>query len=285
MYIYRHPKPIPIELAGADGFALRDQAARYVAANLNVSGAERGSTQQQGYGALAEIIVRKNLGLPLINPAEHPIAYDFQLPTGVKVDVKCRGGVLPFQEQYGSSDGISREAKHNFFARQVYDQALNTDIYLLTHLTVAGDGSLPGTLRQRKWCLFVCGWVSKKRVTREGVYLPRGSLTEQGNTWFTYRGQEIEFYNKNLNGLDAIADLATVSTDDVADDAIKKGGLNLTSVDALRICYDLVGKGVLDKTHLDIVKMETGITQTVKPILQENQYFHLIEWMRERGYV
>ena len=42
------------------------------------------------------------------------------------------------------------------------------------------------------------GLDQNKRVAREGVYLERGSLTEQGRTWFTYRGQEIEYYNNNL---------------------------------------------------------------------------------------
>ena len=41
---------------------------------------------------------------------------------------------LPFKEEYESSDGIAREAKHNFFARQMHDERLDTDIYVMTHL-------------------------------------------------------------------------------------------------------------------------------------------------------
>lgn len=188
MYKYCHPKPIIIKLTDDGGFKLRQNAANYVTENK--IGAERGSVEEQGFGALAEMVIRNKLGMSDINSNEHPVAYDLLLPSKVKVDVKCRGGALPFKEEYSSSDSLPREAKHNFFARQIFDKNLDTDIYVMTHLETPSKRALPGTRRQRKWILYVCGWVSKKRVAREGVYLPRGSLTEQGRTWFTYRGQE-----------------------------------------------------------------------------------------------
>lgn len=120
-------------------------------------------------------------------------------------------------------------------------------------------------------------------MKREGVYLPRGSLTEQGRTWFTYRGQEIEFYNKNLNGFSDLTDLLKIEKADVKKDETHKGDLNITSVDAVRIVYDLVGRGVLKKEHIDFIKSKTGLTQTVKPILHPNQYFHLLKWLKENG--
>src|SRR3989338_10524109 len=214
--------------------------------------------------------------MPNINPEDHPIGYDFLLPSGIKVDVKCRGGTKPFQEEYLSGDGIPREAKHNFFARQIHDVKLDSDIYLMTHLETPSNNALPGTKRQRKLTIYICGWVSKERVTREGVYLPRGSLTEQGRTWFTYRGQEIEFYNRNLNGLEKIENLLSVDPVDVERDKKREGDLNLTSVDAIRITYDLIGRGVLSEKHLAFVQKETGINKIVKPILHSNQYFHLL---------
>src|SRR4030042_982772 len=218
MYKYRHPKPITIKLNDELGFKLREKAANYIKKNINKKGAERGSNEEQGFGALAEIVIRNKLGMPEIKANDHPLSYDILLKSGVKVDVKCRGGSLPFQENYLSNDDISREAKHNFFARQIYDKKLDTDIYLMTHLETPKDRVLPGTTRQRKWILYVCGWISKKRVEREGVYLPRGSLTEQGKTWFTYRGQEIEFYNKNLNGLKRLDDFVYIERKDVGND-------------------------------------------------------------------
>lgn len=285
MYEYSRPHPIKIGLIDDWGYQLREKAAQYVEDNLNTLGAERGSSEEQGFGALAEIVIRNVLGMPEINSSAHPPEYDILLPTGVKVAIKCRGGVLPFEEEYVSSDGIPREAKHNFFARQVFDAALDTDIYLMTHLETPNrkNRSLPGTKRQRKWNLFICGWVSKDRVAREGVYLPRGSLTEQGKTWFTYRGQEIEFYNKNLKGFKDLQDLLSVDLKDVSLDEQHKGDLNLTSVDAIRIAYDLFGRGVLSEKNLNYIKKTIRIDKEVKPILHPNQYFHLLEWLDDNG--
>ena len=283
MYKCCHPKPIIIKLVDDLGFKLREKAAEYIAANQNKTGAERGNKEEQGFGALAEIVIRNKLGMPEINPDDHPLGYDILLPSGVKLDVKCRGGTLPFKEEYESNDGIIREAKHNFFARQIHDKKLDTDIYLMTHLETPSNRELPGTKRQKKWTLYICGWVSKERVKQEGVYLPRGCLTEQGRTWFTYRGQEIEFYNHNLNGLKQIGDITSVELEDVEKDKKKKGNLNLTSVDAVRIAYDLIGRKVLSEKHVNFICSNTGIDKNVKPILHPNQYFHLLKWLKEKG--
>jgi len=258
---------------------------KYVKSHINTTGAERGSSEEQGFGALAEIVVRNQLGLDDIKGEDHPLAFDILLPSGIKADIKCRGGSLKFQEGYISNDGLPREAKHNFFARQVYDDNLDTDIYILTHLETPADRILPGTARQRKWNLYLCGWVSKTRVKREGVYLPRGSLTEQGRTWFTYRGQEIEFYNRNLNGFSSIRDILTIDKYDVAKDEAREGGLNLTTVDAIRIIYDLIGRGILTEKQLEYVQAKSGFKQDVKPILHPNQYFHLLKWLKKNDQI
>jgi len=241
--------------------------------------------ERQGYGVLAEIVIRTRLGMEAIKEDDHPIAYDLLLPSGVKVDVKCRGGARPFLESYESVDGIPREAKHNFFARQVYDDQLDTDIYLLTHLMTPSDGTLPGTSRQRKWRLYICGWVSKARVKNEGVYLSRGSISERANSWFDYKGQEIEFYHRHLNGLSALERLLELQPEDVSDDENKTGHLHLTSADAIRITSDLVGRGVLSQSYLEVVKRELGVNAHVKPILHPNQYFHLLDWLSSKGHV
>ena len=285
MYKYHHPKPIVVKLADALGFQLRQKAAAYITANQNRTGAERGSSEEQGFGALAEMVIRNKLQMPEINPEDHPIGYDILLPSGVKLDVKCRGGALPFKEEYDSNDGIAREAKHNFFARQIHDTNLDADIYLMTHLETPKERKLPGTSRQRKWVLYICGWVSKTRVENEGVYLPRGSLTEQGRTWFTYRGQEIEFYNRNLNGLETVEDLTSILPEDVEQDKQRKGDLNLTSVDAVRITYDLIGRNVLSEKHLAFIQKEINLDKIVKPIFHANQYMHLLKWLKEKGIV
>ncbi|MCI0530913.1 MAG: hypothetical protein L0Y74_03045 [candidate division Zixibacteria bacterium] len=280
MYNYAAPKPIEINLCDADGLILREKAATYISDKLNITGAERGSKEEQGFGALAEIVIRNRLGMSEINEENHPQGCDIILPSDVKVDVKCRGGKFPFLETYPSSDDVPREAKHNFFARQVYDEKLETDIYVMSHLQTPDKRELPGTRRQRKWKLYVCGWVSKKRVVRDGVYLPRGSLTEQGDTWFTYRGQEIEFYNKNLNGFTALNDILSIDESDVESDEKRLSELNITSADALRIANDLMGKGILKDKDFAYIESVTGIKSSIKPILHPNQYFHLLRWLK-----
>ena len=35
--------------------------------------------------------------MPEINPEDHPLRYDILLPSGIKVDVKCRGGGTTIQ--------------------------------------------------------------------------------------------------------------------------------------------------------------------------------------------
>ncbi len=255
MYKYHLPTPIEIKLTDERGFILRKKAAEYLENNL-IKGAEKGNKEEQSFGLLTEIVIRSGIDFPEIKEDNHPLGFDILLPSGLKLDIKCRGGDLPFKELYVGEDEIGREAKHNFFARQIFDPKLDADIYLMTHLEHPSNPALPGTTRQKKWILYLCGWVSKERVIREGVYLPRGSITEQGKTWFPYRGQEIEFYNRNLNGLSSLKDILLLDKQDLEEDIKKKGNLNLTSVDALRIAYDLVGRGILIEKHVEFIKQK-----------------------------
>ncbi len=284
MYVYALPKPIVIPLYGEEGFELRKKAVEFVE-KVKVRGAEAGNEQEQTYGILAQMIIRKSLEMPLEPDENQSKGIDLILPSGVKVDVKCRGGTLPFQELYDGSGGIKREAKHNFFARQIWDERLDADIYFMTHLETpkppkGKKTALPGTLRQRKWNLYLCGWVSKERVKKEGVYLPRGAITEQGNRWFPYRGHEIEFYNRHLNGLLNVKDLLNIEMNDVKEDGEKSMNLHLTSVDAIRIAIDLIGYGVLKPDVLEFIREELKIKGKIPPILHPNQYYHLIKWLK-----
>ena len=63
MYKYRWPTPFAIDLSGSSGFELRNEAYKHLQKNKNMSGAERGSEDQQGYGLLTEMVIRKELGL------------------------------------------------------------------------------------------------------------------------------------------------------------------------------------------------------------------------------
>lgn len=77
MYKYHHPLPIVIKLADELGFQLRQKAADYIAVNRNRTGAERGSSEEQGFGALAEMVIRNRLGMPEINPVDHRLGTIF----------------------------------------------------------------------------------------------------------------------------------------------------------------------------------------------------------------
>ena len=289
MYEYKHPKPLEISLAGQEGFALREKAVGYLIEHENVTGAQRGSLSEQSYGAVAEIVVRNKLGMPDINPDGHPLGHDILLPSGAKMDVKCRGGEKPFLEEYAGGDGLPRESKHNFFARQLYEDKLDTDIYLMTHLRRAkparGSPVFPGTRLQRSWVLYVCGWVSKKRVLREGVYLPPGAISERGREWFAYRAHEIEFYNRNLNGISSLEDLFTIEPADIAIDEEKKGNLNLTRVDTLRIGYNLAGRGIIGEEELSYIKKEMNLDKEAGSFLHANQSIHVLKWLMEKNVI
>jgi hypothetical protein len=245
-----------------------------------MTGMEKGSKREQGFGKLAEIVIRKTLG---INQANNSLGHDIVLSSGVKLDIKCRGGRFPFQQTYVGRDGIARDAKHNFFARQIWDNEFDADAYVMTHLQTPDPADLPGTARQRKWKLYVGGWVSKIRVKNEAVFLPLGSLTEQGQTWFTYRANEIEFYHKNLNGLNQLVDLLQIDQSDILADARKQKNLHLTVSDATRIGLDLVGRQIINPHVLEKLKNKLAITKIANPILHPNQYHHLLEYMKENG--
>ena len=287
MYKYVFPKPILIPLYGKEGFELRKKAVEFVE-KVRVRGAEAGNEQEQTYGMLAQMAIRSKLNLPLEPDEDQSKGFDILLPSGVKVDVKCRGGTKHFQDKYMGSGDLEREAKHNFFARQVADNKLDTDIYIMVHLECpkAPRGkktALPGTLRQKKWKLYVCGWVSKERVKKEGVYLPRGAITERGNEWFAYRGHEIEFYHQHLNGFSEIKDLLLIDKKDVEEDNKNSMNLHLTSIDAIRIAIDLVGQGIVEKEIIQFLKDNLGVNKKIPTIMHSNQYHHLLKWLKNKG--
>lgn len=288
MYKYTLPHPIVVELGynsltKDQGYKLRLQAYEYVKNNKS-QGAQAANDDRQGYGILAEIVIRNQLDLPRIDKDPHPVSYDIKSNKGVKIDVKCRGGEKNFEEGYLGEDGFLREAKHNLFARQLFDKSLNADVFLLTHLKrPQSRSSLPGNLKDRSWKLFICGWVSKKRAIREAVYIPPGGITEQGKRWFPYQYHNIEIYNKCLNGLNKLQEILNLELKDIRDDENKPLGLHMTAVDAYRIVSDLIGRGILKDNVLKLIKKEFKLTDKVKPILHPNQYFHLMEWLIKKG--
>ncbi|MCL5019651.1 MAG: hypothetical protein M1426_04135 [Patescibacteria group bacterium] len=290
MYKYTLPHPIVIDLGYNSitkdlGYRFRNDALEFVTNNKS-KGAQAANDDRQGYGILAEIVIRARLNLPTINDDPHPVSYDILSKKGVKIDIKCRGGEKDFEEGYLGEDGFLREAKHNLFARQLFDKNLDSDVFLLTHLKHPyKKSSLPGGLKDRSWKLYVCGWISKKRVLREAVYVPPGGISEQGNRWFPYQYQNIEVFNKCLNGFSRLEEILELESKDVQEDGDKSLGLHMTSVDSYRIIADLVGRSILDKKVLEFVENLNTLTDSVKPFLHPNQYFHLMRWLQMKGQV
>ena len=89
MYKYHLPKPIVVKLTDELGFRLRQKAAEYIAANQNRTGAERGSSEEQGFGALAEMVIRNESGMPEINPEDHPLGYQLLSQREVKCHIQA----------------------------------------------------------------------------------------------------------------------------------------------------------------------------------------------------
>jgi len=268
-----------------EGYKYRVEAYKYVKNNKS-KGAQAANDDRQGYGILAEIVLRAMLNLPKIEDDPHPVSYDLLSKDKVKIDVKCREGEKNFEEAYPGEDGFTREAKHNLFARQLYDESLDADVFLLTHLRRPHKKRrLPGGEKDRSWKLFICGWISKKRVLKESVYIPPGGITEQGSRWFPYQYHNIEIYNKCLNGFQKLEDVLAISQSDLKEDKKRHLSLHMTAVDAYRIGADLVGRGVIERSTLDFIKREFNLSDKVKPTLHPNQYFHLLEWLKTRGVV
>ncbi len=232
-------------------------------------GPEAGNETEQASGKLAELVLKRLI--PDVQPPSD-LGHDFVLASGVRIDSKCRGGTMPFQIAYRSEgQRRPREAKHNFFARQLLaaDPRYTADAYVLSHLRLPSSRQFPGTTRQRNWELHVCGWVFAKRAAR-GMFLPRGALTEQGRTWFVYRGMQVEFYHRCLRPVwlegNVLRPFADLSLPDVHEDEARSGDIHLTSVDLDRIAADLRGLGILDGPGPAIESSE--------PILDPNQYWH-----------
>ena len=127
--------------------------------------------------------------------------------------------------------------------------------------------------------------MSKVRVKNEGVYLPIGAVTEQGNRWFAYRSHEVEFYNHYLNGFGSLEDILSIEHEDVKKDSEKPMNLHLTSVDAMRIAIALVGYGIIDREVVDFLKQKLGMVDDIPPILHPNQHYHLLKWLKNQGKV
>ena len=294
-----------VELLNEEGYKLRLEALKYALKNV-ISGKSAGSLEEQATGRLAELVVRKYLPTSLHRKdTDSDTGHDLILsPDEVKLDVKCRGGQLEFQFEYSG-----RETKHNLYARQVFEENYDAEMYLFCHLQKhrvkkkvseiteledfikenrVDEGILnqktpfPGTKRQRSgWVLYICGWISKERA-KKGIFLPEGSLSERGGRSFSYRDDNIEIFNKNLNGIEIVDNVLSplnhfdrqkLEDDKELANDIEKN-FHITSADVNRIIYDLKALEILTEIPDEInIKWE--------PILHPNQYHHVIEYLKK----
>lgn len=239
-------------------------------------------------GFLAEYVIREQLGLKPFDPDNSDYSADMVSPHGLKIDIKTEGVKFDFQEEYVGSGQISRQAKHNFYPRQLYDPNLmTTDLFLVTRLRT-GD-TFPGTGRptEKRWSLWICGWVSKKRVIKEGVLIPRGGITEQGSKFFDYRSHNVEFYQFALN---KIVDLKkwfeTIDQKAVREDESRDPDdtQQCTNADAQRISSDLLSKNIITRKQFDAINQYLGLSDSHVPsILDNNLTIRFIRYLIKRG--
>ncbi|WP_339208232.1 hypothetical protein NSQ10_15305 [Bacillus sp. FSL R5-0432] len=119
---------IAVYLLKEEGHQLRLEALKYALKNV-ISEKSAGSLEEQATGRLAELVVKKYLP-----DAKHrkdtDTGLDFILAADeIKLDVKCRGGQEPFKFEY-----YGRETKHNLYARQVFGDNYDAEMYLFYHL-------------------------------------------------------------------------------------------------------------------------------------------------------
>ena len=292
-YPYAVPKPLIIELNGPDNIEIRKRANDYIEENWNqgqmfnsVMSNERKSEEQKKLeikkGMLAQMVVRNAVGLEEIDDNQ-PLHTDMKNQHGVIMDIKMEGITIAFQEEYGGSGGVKREAKHNFYARQLHDPNLQaTDIFINTRFRTGDTFPGSGRRNETKWVLWICGWVSKKRVIKEGVLIPRGGITEQGQKFFDYRSHNVEFYQHALNGIVDLREwFKNLTNDDVRIDEQKDPNATpqCTTADRQRILGSLVSRGIL--SYDKFISINDKILELkdvfVPPILHDN---HTIRYVK-----
>lgn len=238
-------------------------------------------------GFLAEYVIRDQMGLIGFDPDNSDYSADMINPHGLRIDIKTEGVKFDFKEEYVGSGQIPRQAKHNFHPRQLYDPNLAaTDLFLVTRLRT-GD-RFPGTGRatEKRWSLWVCGWVSKKRVMREGVLIPRGGITEQGSKFFDYRSHNVEFYQFALNKITDLKEwFNTIDGEALREDESRDPDdtQQCTNADAQRIASDLLAKDVITRKQFYDINQYLGLRDKHVPsILDNNLTIRFIRYLVKR---
>ena len=136
--------------------------------------------------------------------------------------------------------------------------------------------------------LWVCGWISKKRAKNEGVFIPRGGITERGiNQFMGYRAHEVEIYNQTLNGIKDLKEWYNdLTKEDVIKDETNNHGyfMQRTNADAQRILQSLLVRQCVTKEQYDKINESLGLAGTfIPPILHENHTFAYVRHLIREG--
>ena len=285
-----------IDLNGKDNIGFRKEVNEHVENNWSNlrSNFQKSRTQTEEHkklevkkGFLSQYIIRKSVGLEGIDADDVDYSSDLTNPNGVKIDVKMEGITIDFQEEYEGSGNVPRQAKHNFFARQLFDPNLKTtDLFLVTRLRTGDKFPGSGRANEKKWKLWVCGWVSKKRVKKEGVLIPRGGITERGQKFFDYRGHNVEFYQYALNKIENLSEWFNSITPEMVQHDEQKNPNDTqqcTNADAQRIISDLLTKNVLTRDEFDKINRFIGLEgKYIPPILHSNHTIRFTKYLVQK---
>ena len=311
-------KPIEIDLSTPEGFKMRQMANEEVENNWEkkyrklqrkkrtgrTTGLDEGKIKlQMKIGILVEMVIRNRVGLPIVrteeeqfDPKRGGLAQDLYNENKVLMDIKTEGADLEFALQYprmvdGKDDGIPRESKHNFFVRQFYNPKLiATDIFIICRVRSPAkkNEEFPGTERQTKWKMWICGWTSKVRAIKQGVLIPRGGLSERGESGImSYIDDEIEFYQHALN---EIKDLniwfhGITKEDVIKDEKRDKDEIaQLTLADGQRVLGSALHRGFITKEEFEANNDFLGLTDKfAAPHLHENHTIRFIQHLVKIG--
>lgn len=283
---------IYVDLNGRQHVQTRKEVDEYVEANwarlkenfsLAKNQSESNKKLEVKRGFLAQYAVRKAAGLSGIESDDPDLAADLINSHGLKMDVKTENIDIEFKTEYAGSGGIMRGTKHNFYARQLFDPNLkSTDLYIITRLQTSAKFPGTGSPNEKRWRLWICGWVSKQRVIQEGVLIPRGGISERGHKFFDYRSHNYEFYQHALNELDGhLKDwFMKITRDDVTHDSSKNpyDTRQCTTADGQRIIGDLLTRQIITRPQYDSINRYLGLEgKHVPPILHTN---HTVRFVR-----
>ena len=290
---------LKIDLNGSNGIDMRREVHEHVESNWDKVGSSykksRGASEESRKmevkrGYLAQYVIRKRVGLAGIDASDVDYSADLINLHGIKIDVKSEGIKFAFQEAYEGSGGIPRQAKHNFYPRQLFDPNLkSTDLFLVTRIQTGDAFPGSGWRSEKRWNLWVCGWVSKKRVMQEGILIPRGGITEQGQKFFAYRSHNVEFYQYALNPVDDLAGwFNRITKDDVRNDESRHPDdtRQCTTADAQRIIGDLLIKEVIDRDQFEEINRAIDLEgKHVPSILHDNHTVRFVRYLIRQGHL